>query len=343
MRFYWLFIFIAIIDVGTSCNHPKPVPKADSAEKKMFIRPSFKKVMGRHFTEVKRVFNNGLRFNEYGYQLEPSWKLQFLGEDSILLYSPNKKRWTDFHVYFDHDSIFNMADDWLKLRKVDKDSIVFQALSVGEDRRISTEWSNVYMTFYSDDLVKQLPKQEAKGLISAGTASPGEISKDVPKHTLKSLMYPGPRDTAYILKKSTEANKDHSKAFAARESVDMISNSPLVVIHKVSVRDNKLSTDREANEYLNPEFNITIYKAYRNFNYPMSVYVDENGKISFRKSLLFAFTDEQDGQNRMMKGIVDGYLNTYVQAVAGTTLNIPHTSIVKLNITGLTSMPPKKK
>lgn len=343
MRIYWLLIFIAVVALGTSCNHtPPPKPPVDK-EKAMFVRPSFKAVMGRNFTEVKRVFSNGLRFNEYGYQLEPSWKLKFLAEDSILLYSPTKKRWTDFHVYFDHDSIFNMADNWLKLRKVAKDSIVFQVLSVGEDRHISAEWSNVYMTFYADDVVKQLPKQQTKSLVAPGAAKAGEIATQVPNHTLKSLMYPGPRDTAYILKKSAEANKDHEKAFAARETVDMISNSPMVVVHKVKVSDNKLSTDREADAYLNPEFEITIYHAYRNFVFPMSVYVDENGKIFFHKSLLFAFSDEQDGQNRMMKGVIDGYLARYVTAVAGTTLNIPHTSTVKLRVTGFEAGPNGKK
>ena len=107
--------------------------------------PSFKSVIGIHFTEVRRVFKNGTIFNDQGFQLAPDWRFTFVSPDSINIYSPEKKRFLNCPVIFDHDSVFNVAWAWLKLRKLSKDSIVFQVLHV-ESKVIMYDKSNISMT-----------------------------------------------------------------------------------------------------------------------------------------------------------------------------------------------------
>ena len=77
----------------------------------------FEQVKGIHFNEVRRVFSDGLVFDKQGYQLEPVWKFHFISNDSVQVYSPKKQKYYGFHVYYDHDQIFNMIDSWLVLQE----------------------------------------------------------------------------------------------------------------------------------------------------------------------------------------------------------------------------------
>ena len=118
MKKFWLLLILTIPIIYPSCNRfrPQGLPFGD--------------VRTNHFTEVRRTFVNGLVFDKQGYQLEPSWKLYFISDDSVMVFSPKMKRYYGFHVYFDHDSIFNMVDAWFKLKKLAPDSLILQALRV---------------------------------------------------------------------------------------------------------------------------------------------------------------------------------------------------------------------
>src|ERR1043166_3723116 len=159
-----LLLILLIPFICFSCKRPR--------------RPglAFGNVKATHFTEVQRIYTNGLKFNKQGYQLEPSWKLFFVSDDSVNVYSPKMKRYYGFHVYFDHDSIFNMVGAWFKLKKLATDSMVLQALRV--EKKIikdDDEGSKVLLTFYSDRYIK---------------------SHDTAK--IVQMGLPGKRDTAFV-------------------------------------------------------------------------------------------------------------------------------------------------
>jgi hypothetical protein len=275
----------------------------------------FGDVKGTHFTEVKRVFNNGLRFDTRGYQLEPSWKLYFISDDSVNVFSLKTKRYYGFHVYFDHDSIFNMVGVWFKLKKIATDSLWLQALRV-ENKIIKDddEGSKVYLTFYSERYIKSHPDKN-----------------------ITAMGLPDKRDTAFIRQRSALANSNIDSAFAARQPVTLTSNSPSVKVEKVEQESTPLQDVEPGDVYLAPEFNITIHKAYENFSYVMCVYVDANGKMIFSHSAVPLMPEFKASYEQVMRGIVDGYLQHYLRIVPGTTLGIAHTSSILLNVNGKTN------
>jgi len=265
------------------------------------------------YTEVRRVFDNGLVFDKQGYQLEPVWKFHFVSDDSVQVFSPKKQRYYGFHVYFDHDLIFNMIDSWLQLQKMNADSMVFRSLRVNDKREIllNDEGSKVYMTFYSDEFLK---KKNAAAI--------------------KKMGLPGAKDTAYIRQRSNSVNAHPDSAFSARSPVEFKSTSPYVIAERVIKPEDPLSDMDPAEDYLYPEYNITVHHAYEDFAYMFSAFVDDKGVIHYRKSQIpysheFAASYEQN-----IKAILAGYVARYVQVTPGSTLGIPHTSIIMINLTG---------
>ena len=281
-----------------------------------FRRPGlpFGDFKGTHFTEVQRVYTNGLKFDKQGYQLEPSWKLFFISDDSVNVFSPKMKRYYGFHVYFDHDSIFNMVGAWFKLKKLTADSMVVQALRV-ENKIIKDddEGSKVVLTFYSDKFIK---------------------SHDTTK--IAAMAVPNKRDTAYIIKRIKEASVNPDSSFAAREPVILKSNSPKITVEKVIPESTPIEDVDVSDSYIAPEYNITIHKAYEAFSYIMYVYVDDKGKMTFRNSAVPLMPEFQASYQQVMRGIVDGYLMHYLDITPGTTLGIPHTTCILLNVEGKT-------
>jgi hypothetical protein len=87
-------------------------------------------------------------------------------------------------------------------------------------------------------------------------------------------------------------------------------------------------------EYLFPEYNITIHHAYEDFAYSFTAFVDENGKIKFRKSITFLYPEFRKSYPKTIQAIIDGYVAKYVNVTPGSTLGIPHRSIIQLNLTG---------
>ena len=273
----------------------------------------FEQVKGIHFNEVRRVFSDGLVFDKQGYQLEPVWKFHFISNDSVQVYSPKKQKYYGFHVYYDHDQIFNMIDSWLVLHKLSADSLVFQSLRVNDKREIilTDEGSKVFMTFYSDAYLK--------------TKNPALIKK---------LALPGPKDTAYIRQRAKLANSVLDSAFSAREPVALSSTSPYVIAERVVKTEDPLSDMDPAEDYLYPEYNITIHHAYEDFAYLFSAYVDDKGKILYRKSQIPIYPEFAVSTPKTIKAILAGYVERYVKVKPGSTLGIPHTSIVVINLTG---------
>lgn len=301
MKQYWLLLAFIVLLIFASCRHAKVKHGLP-----------FGSVKGPRFTEVRRVFNTGLVFDKQGYQLEPSWQMYFISDDSVLVQSPKTKKYYGFHIYFDHDSVFNMVGAWLNLKKLTKDSIVFQALRVEEKIiKDDDEGSKVYMTFYSYPYIK---------------------SHDTSKIKLMSL--PGAKDTAFIKAKAKLANSNIDSAFAARTPVILKSKSPLVKVEKVVSVSTPLNKIDPSIDYLYPEYNIIINKAYEGFDYSFSVFVDDKGQITFRKSTIPYPSEYKAKYEQIMKGIIDGYLKHYLDITPGNTLGIVHTSIILLNVTG---------
>ena len=272
----------------------------------------FGDVKGTHFKEVRRVFNNGMTFDKRGYQLEPSWNLYFISDDSVNVYSPKMKRYYGFHVYFDHDSIFNMVDVWFKIRKLAPDSMVLQSLRV-VDKIIQDddEGSKVYLTFYSD---KYIAAHDSSKIARMGL--------------------PGKKDTAFIKKKCELANTHIDSAFAARNPAMLKSKSPLIVVEKVKAVSTPLEKIDASEEYLSPEYNITIHKAYEGFNYSMYVYVDDKGKMTLRNSAIPYSHEFKETYEKVLRGIIDGYFARYLEITPGNTLGIAHASCILVNVEG---------
>ena len=265
-----------------------------------------------HFKEVKRVYTNGLQFNNHGYQLEPLWQLSFVSDDSVNVFSPKMKRYYGFHVYWDHDSIFNMVDAWFKLKKLTKDSMVVQALRVEEKViKDDDEGSKVVLTFYSDKYIK---------------------TQDVKK--IQAMGLPGKNDTAFIRKRIAKTNASPDSLFAAREPVMLKSLSPMIKVEKVEHESTPIDKVDPSEAYMEPEYNITIHKAYEAFNYIMYVYVDDKGKMTFRNSAIPLMPEFKNSYEQVMRGIVNGYLMHYLDITPGKTLGIPHTTYILLNVNG---------
>lgn len=281
-----------------SCNRgPKPKPK-------------FEGVVNVKYTEVKRRFSDGLVFNETGYQLEPLWRMWFISNDSVRIYSQERGKFYNFKVYYDHDSVINMADNWLKIKKITPDSLLFQVLFV-KNKEILDEESNIYMTFYSDKLVSKIPDTK--------------------------IMYmglPSARDTAFIKNLVAKISKDSTKFFAGREAPKIESRSPDLQVETQQYVKSFLTAADPADPYMHPEFHITMHKAYDNFYYRFSAYIEADGTLRFKEPLQL-ITDFREHIIGAMKGIVNGYLRYYTKVTPGSTLGIKHRTSVIIEIKGV--------
>jgi len=170
------------------------------------------------------------------------------------------------------------------------------------------------MTFYSDQYLKK---------------------KDPEK--VKKMALPDVKDTVYIRNRSKQVNAIPDSAFSAREPALLKSNSPYVIVEKVksdSVSKFQVEPVDPAQDYLFPEYNITVHKAYEDFAYSCSAFVDEKGGIRFRKSIIFSYPEFAAKNEQIIKAIIDGYVKRYVDVKPGSTLGIPHKSIILINLTG---------
>lgn len=309
---YSLLIFFTLSVV--SCRHHVP-ERVQFQEKlkvdKVKAQELLKSIQGIKYTEVKRTFDNGLSFSAVGYQLVPEWQISFPSTDSVNIYSPKKKKFMNTPVVFDHDSVYNVAWAWLKLKYIKKDSIQFMVLHV-HDNVIQEEKTHVYMTFYTNDYIKNVLHTE-----------PSKVWK------------PSRRDTAYIKAKIALADKIIDSAFAGTEPAVLTPRTPLISVKKEVTPDNDAGGGMDFDDYLSPTYNVTIRKAYTDFIYSYSAFVDEKGNITFRKAITFSYPEYKKATDETMKGITDSYLKLYLNTTPAKTLGIPHKSIIILNVTGV--------
>ncbi|RYG07031.1 MAG: hypothetical protein EOO07_28160 [Chitinophagaceae bacterium] len=293
-----IFLLAILFLIVSACSEPAPVEK-----------PTFKSVVGIRFIEVRREFDNGISFNSYGFQQEPEWILEFMSDDSVKIYSPFEKKFLHYFVIYDRNNIFNMAREWVRLKHVSKDSLTFQLLQVN-NKVVNQKRSNVLMKFFSENYLK---------------------SKQLDP---KQLQKPNQKDTAFIKSLIAKANKypdAPDSTFAARKPVTIISNTDAIKVKQSHTTSNMLEASR-ADEYLNPEYKISITGAYEDFSYSFSVVVDEKGKMHLGQ---YAAMDEfRESQQRLLNALIEGYLHKYLTIVPGRTLGMPHASEIMIYLKG---------
>jgi len=305
-----LFTFILLF--AAKCNRVRrqiQEEKEKKAAEALHTKNLINTIKGIHYTEVKRVFDNGLSFSPVGFQLTPEWRISFPAVDSVNIYSPKKQRFLNAPVMFDHDSIFNVAWAWLKLKYIKKDSIKFMVLHVHDDT-IVEEKVHVFMTFYTNSYIKNVLHSDTN-----------------------QLWKPSRRDTAYIKAKTMLANSIPDSAFAGTQPVTLTSKSPLLTVKKEVTPPDDLN-GKLYDDYLSPTYDIVIHHAYQDFSYSFTAFVDEKGTIVFRKSLTYISPEFVKSTLATMKGITDSYLKLYLAVTPGKTLGIPHNSIIFLNVVG---------
>ncbi|OOQ57015.1 hypothetical protein [Mucilaginibacter pedocola] len=305
-----IIALLAFICLLSACGDKKKNKIYTSIANDESVKPSFLPVKGIRYSEVRRAFASGVIFNEDGYQLEPEWHLSFLSDDSVNIYNPKRKMFVNAPVLFDHDSLFNVAWSWLRLRKLSRDSIIFQVMKV-KARKLMRDSSIVYMTLYADDYIKNKLH-----------TSPAE------------LMKPRRADTLFIRKKAEEAARDTDKAFSAREQATLKSKTPLLTIKQIDNIGDDDKREGMLQDYMLPEYNISIKNAYDDFSYGFSVRINADGSLHYLRSVNFIYEEFRDASNRAMRGIVDGYFKAYIDVKPGYTLGIPHASFIIVNVTG---------
>lgn len=313
------FLFSLLILFSFCCFSCKQKPKENQGSNEnetnehliARTKVSFKPVLGIHFTEVYRRFDNGVSFNNQGFELKPDWKMYFLSDTTFSLYSLIKKRYFDLPVTLDHDSIFSASGAWFKAKVISKDSLRFQVLYV-HNKIINWKNSNVYVTFYPEDYIK-----------------------NVLHTTEEKLRETTKKDTAFIQALSEASARDPKKLFEAQHPVVLKSNSPNVTVTNAKLKDEKLSSYYVPETLFYPEYSITIHKAYADFYHTFAVQVDAKGQMHFVEPMEVAM-DEEEQKNtvKVMKGIMDGYLTHYLDITPGKTLDIPHDSQILLVVRG---------
>jgi len=311
----WILLLLpALLFSALSCRQAetKKTGKEDtgSPQKKM---PFFKDITGIHYLEVRRMFDNGLIFNKHGFQQVPEWDMYFTSFDSVKIYSPSKKKYIHYPIYFDHDSVLNFAREWFRVKKVSRDTLILQLLQV-QDRIISRERSNVYMVFYSEKHIKNTLRSD-----------------------IENLRKPSRADTLFVRSQIAQAEKHpDSTIFAARNPVILESRSPLIEVEKIKVEPDSVNINNtyRSDEYLYPQYRISIHPAYKDFSYSFSVIVDKNGKMHFKRFLTAVMPEFQESQERVVKGIIDIYLQQLLKITPGNTMGFSQPSVINLYVKG---------
>lgn len=301
LRFLIGSLLLSVIIIHTSCH--RNIPKREII--------SFQSVENIDYTEVYRRMTNGLSFNQYGYQLEPQWKLKFISADSARIFSPIKNRFINFPLTRGYDSIFNTARTWYKVRKMNRDSLVLEILRFSGDT-IDVTGNKVFMTFYSNHHIY-----------------------DVLHSDSAILRRPSRADSAFIRKRVAQVNANPDSAFAARQPVKLVSRTKNITIEQRVTPPSILNNFDSSDDYLDPEFTITINKAYADFKYSFTVKVDGQGNMRYGVPLV-AFQEENYKQSylHLSQAVLNTYIKLYVQVTPGSTLGMPHNSTISLHVIG---------
>jgi hypothetical protein len=272
---------------------------------------SFSKIKGIKFIEIRRTFENGIAFDAQGFQQEPEWIIEFQSDTTVKTYSPTRKKMIDFVVTHSHDAVYNFAREWFRVKKISKDSLVLQRLQVNAKQIAKDIRSNVYMKFYSEDYIYNK-------------------LKTTPKQLNKTRQI----DSAFVKNRAKLVNAkpmDSSLFFAARNPVVFTPSNKIVRIEKIS-SVNKLLNRTASYDYLYPEYTVTVNPAYKDFAYTISAIVDEKGQLFVYK---FNAIDEfKETRKKVLQGILDVYISKSTTIKPGSTLGIPHATLVVLNLIG---------
>ena len=286
-----------------SCDHISKINEEPA--------PTFTDIKGIKYTEVKRRFGNGLSFNDQGFQLEPEWNIYFNADDSVRIFSPEKKQYMTYRIFHSHKALFQFAREWFRVKHVSKDSLLFQVM-VLESRAVKEEQSDIFMTLYSDDYIRNVLKTDPT-----------------------KLKAPSAEDSLFIMYRAIQANSNLDSAFAARTPVRLISKSKITRAEKVMPSlDPYLGHVNRSEEYLYPEYRINIDKAYQDFQYSFSVIVDHKGRMHFKQFLVAVEPEFLETKTKVAKGIIDVYLRNTLEIIPGNTLGFPHSSVINLNVIG---------
>jgi hypothetical protein len=283
-----------------------------SKGKKQLI--DFKAYNGINYSEVSRRQKNGLSFNEYGYQLEPQWKMKFISDDSVSIFSPTKNMFINFPLTRGYDSIFNAARSWLKVQKITKDSLILEIIQQKGDS-LDIKGTKVYMRFFADSYVKNV------------------------LHTYTSILrHPTRQDTLFIKSLVAKANADYTKQFSARQPAQLISKTPLVKITQRITKPNIENNFDTSDDYLDPTFDIVINKAYKDFYYSFTMYIDDKANMYYDKPLIALDLSGEELKAdyiRISKGVMNSYFKAYMTIKPGSTLGFIHSSLISVHVKGV--------
>src|SRR5690554_1567954 len=300
-----ILLFILCVVFFSACTGPT---KGNRDGK----RPPFLPIAGIDFYEARRSFDNGLSFDTIGFQQEPIWMLRFINNDTVSIYSPTLNMMGEYPIYYDHDSIFNFGTEWFRVKNLDKDSMLFQRLSV-KGLRVKESLSNVYMKFYSERFIR-----------------------DSLKNTVEELRKPNHADSVFIRKRVERANRNPmtiDSVFSARDGVQLRSINSNLSVSRYEYDPGEAIGKSLAYRYLYPEFNIEINKAYKDFYYSFSVFVDQYGKMTVGKFI--TSPEFEESREKVLQGIIDVYLQNWMETKPGTTLGMPHSTLIMLHVKGV--------
>jgi len=308
MKAHSTYILFSSLLIFSSCSETSNKDKQFAAG-----RLDFNTIKDITYYEGKRRFSSGLSFNEMGFQQEPSWVIKFKSSDTIEVYSPEEKKMFPFLITYDHGDVYNFAKNYFRIKKISKDSLVFQRLHL-ERKEISKDLrSDVHMTLYTKATIEKKLNT-----------------------TLGVLQLPTPQDSAYIKKLTDRANRNPANAdsaFAARVPVAFVPRSKLIQVVKKDNTDP--ITGITMYEYMFPQYKINISKAYKEFGFEFSAVVDATGKIHLGK-FGNVIPEHREARKKTLQAIIDVYLHNLLTIKPGTTLGIPHPSEINLIVVGKT-------
>ena len=300
-----LFTFSILFFLFSACS----VPSKGNRDGK---RPPFEPIAGIDFHEVRRAFDNGLSFDTIGFQQEPIWHIRFVNNDTVLIHSVEIDSMIRFPIYYDHDSIFHFGTEWFRVKSLAKDSLLFQRLAV-QGLRVKEGRSNVYMKFYSERFIK-----------------------DSLKTTVDELRKPTSADTAFIRRRIERTHRNPvnlDSIISARDGVELTSTNPNLTVTRHEYDEGEALGKSKAYKYLYPEFDIVINKAYKEFYHSFSVFVDQHGKMKVGR---FVTSPEfEESRKKVLQGIIDVYLHNWMDIKPGSTLSMPHNTLIMLHVKGI--------
>lgn len=274
-------------------------------------RPAFEPIAGIDFHEIRRSFDNGLAFDTIGFEQEPIWHINFVNNDTVLIYSPDSNAMLRYSIYFDQDSIFHFGREWFRVKSLDQDSLLFQRLTV-VNKHVKEARSNVYMKLYSERYIS-----------------------DSLRTTVEELRKPRANDSAFVAQRVAKSNRNPvniDSSFSARKPVTLTPKNQHIEVKRRGFTENDRLTQSAAYEYLYPEFDIVIKNAYKDFYHPFSVIVDADGKMHLGK---FVTSEEfVESRKKVLEGIIDVYLSNWLSIKPGTTLGMPHSTLIMLRVRG---------